>query len=502
MALRTSSRSWQTVSAPLLITILVLAETNHAFEQNMVQIALPHIYSDFGDPFIVGWSITGYALVAAATAATAGRLGDVLGRKQVLVASLLLGTVGSFIVVISPTLPGLIIGRAVQGVTGAILGLAFGIARERLGEKRIGMALSLLAGTALIGGPMGTFVAGTLVDSLGWHSMFYFSGALALISAAITAWLLPSSERRGTLRDVDFLGGTMFAVAVTLVLLGFTLMRRPGLSSIVLLSFVGGITVAAVWIVYTLRHKTPTIDLRTFRDGRVAVAHLAMFVVAVGVLASFLVFSVVLQSPAGVGIGMGLSAAATAAVMGIASLVGGAILSPLSGTLAQRFGAGVPMTVGSVIICIASASLYFGGQVPTLLVAGCSATILGVAFLYAAIPILLMSGVPEARTSEAGNLNQVMKSVGLAIGPLVFSAVLASQTVQLGGKPFTAPTAYASAFLIAGVAGMTLFVLSLAALYFERSAKNYRKAQPDRENLRNDRDRIDAEIPQQAGYHS
>jgi MFS family permease len=454
------TRAWTKVSTPVLIGLLMLAEMNHAFEQNMIQLALPHLYADFGDPVTVGWSITGYALVAAATAATAGRLGDVLGRKRVLIAALLLGTAGSMIALLWPTLPGIILGRAIQGTTGAILGLAFGIARERLGDRNLATVLSLISGTALIGGPIGQFIAGLLIDGVGWRAIFAFSAGLAALTVILVWILLPASPATGKLRDVDLGSGLIFAAAVAAILLGITLIGKSNAAVVIALVMAGAIALAA-FVVLSLRSPHPAVDFRTFKDGRVAVAHTMMLVMAFGVLAFWLVLVVALQSPPDAGFGLGLGAAATAAVMGVASILGGAIASPLSSILTRRFGVPVALGTGSSFVLAGALILLLSPVVsPLLLAVGGGIAIIGSGFLYAAIPILLMTGVPVERTSEAGNVNQVMKSVGLAAGPLMFSAILASQTVTLGDKTLAAPGAYVTGFTVLAAAGLILLVLT------------------------------------------
>lgn len=480
----TTGKSWKETSTALLLTLLVLAEVNHAFEQNMVAIALPTLYKVFGDPFAVGWSLTAYALVAAATAATAGRLGDVVGRKQVLVGALVVGFIGSLIVVLVPTLPGLIAGRAVQGVTGAILGLAFGIIREKMGTHRSGTAIGLLAGTALIGATFASTLSGLLVDSFGWHSLFVVSTGLALLSVILCAALLPSTERRGSLRDVDIAGGTFLAIGVTLILLGLTFVRRQGWTSpIVLGCLIVGVVVIVGWVVYELRVQTPAVDLRSLRDPRVAIAHLAMFFAATGLFSAAIVTSVVFQAPTATGIGLGLTALGAALVIAPGTLFGGVIFSPLAGRMSKNKGGGGAMLVGSLIIFVGYTALVFGGTAPPVLVTGVLMGLIGIAFIYAAIPNLLLPAVPSERTSEAANLNQVMKSVGSAVGPLVFSAFLAANLEPINGTPMPSQTSYLHSFIFMSLSGLVLVVLSLLAIGFERKRRSQLKRNPVAEDV-------------------
>ncbi|MGN6691371.1 MAG: MFS transporter, partial [Sphingopyxis sp.] len=112
---------------PFVIGALWTAEVTGSFETAMVLAALKKLVEDFGDPAMVGWLITGYLIVGAAVAAIIGRLGDLFGRRQVLVVVLLIGAAGSLISALSTNFPVLLGGRLMQGVTAAILPLCNGL---------------------------------------------------------------------------------------------------------------------------------------------------------------------------------------------------------------------------------------------------------------------------------------------------------------------------------------------------------------------------------------
>jgi len=118
----------KTRSTMAILTILVFAELTAAFETTMIMPVLKTLLQSYGRPAAVGWLVTSFLVLGAGTAAVCGRLGDLYGRKQVILVMLILTAVGSAISAFSPTLEGIIFGRAVQGFAVAILALAFGLA--------------------------------------------------------------------------------------------------------------------------------------------------------------------------------------------------------------------------------------------------------------------------------------------------------------------------------------------------------------------------------------
>ncbi|WP_152531308.1 hypothetical protein [Mycobacterium sp. UM_CSW] len=148
-----------------------------------------------------------------------------------------------------------------------------------------------------------------------------------------------------------------------------------------------------------------------------------MFIATTGLFSAAIVTSVVFQAPSATGIGLGQTALGAALVIAPGTLIGGALFSPLAGRMSTDTGAGVAMLVGSLIIFVGYTALVFGGTKPPILIGGVLLGLIGIAFVYSAIPNLLLPAVASERTSEAANLNQVMKSIGAAVGPLVFSAI-------------------------------------------------------------------------------
>lgn len=150
---RTQRRYERTRPVWLIVAVLIAVEIISAFETSMMYAALPTFTQVFStDSSAVGWTVTSFLLVAAASAAVCGRLGDMYGRERVLIVVLICAAAGSIISMAFGSLWAIIIGRAIQGVAGAILPLCIGLAREHLPAKKVPMAIALISGSAVAAG--------------------------------------------------------------------------------------------------------------------------------------------------------------------------------------------------------------------------------------------------------------------------------------------------------------------------------------------------------------
>ena len=159
----------------------------------MIYAALPTLMRDFGDPAGVGWLITAYLLVGSVSAGLSSRLGDLFGRKRLVLAMLACSASGSLISALSSGLPGLICGRALQGMSAALLPLAIGIVRERLRAERVPVAIGWLTAMATFSAGAGLLLGGLLVDHAGWRTMFWFGAVHGVVAMVLVARWVPAS---------------------------------------------------------------------------------------------------------------------------------------------------------------------------------------------------------------------------------------------------------------------------------------------------------------------
>lgn len=455
------------MSAPrerVLLGALVVAEITSSFEVSMIYAAMPTLVREFGGTAGAGWLITIYLLVGGVSAALGSRLGDMLGRRRLVLLLLAMAAVGSAVSALSGSLPGQIIGRGIQGLSAALMPLCIGLAREHLPAARVPVAVGWLAAAATFSAGVGLLLGGVLVDHVGWRSIFVFSGGYALFAMLVVLWLVPASKGVASSRHFDLVGGVLFAPAIAAVLWGITRVRTTGLGDPMTASLlVGGLLVLVIWFRYEWRHAEPMIDVRQLRDRQFGLTLLTMLTFGLGTAQLMLVLMLLVQQPVWTGVGLGLTATVAAAVK-LPSNFAGLFGAPWSGHLAARHGARRAALIGATIVLIGWLGLFFFHDRVAWLVGWALVGSFGGAMLYAALSNLVVESVPPERTSEANGLVQLVRTIATAIGTQLISVLLASDVVSDPARPaISHPTQHA--YLLAIGAIVLLCALCVLAAF-------------------------------------
>ena len=444
-----------------IITVLIATELVGTFESAMIFIALPSLMAEFQtDAATAGWAATSFLLVAAASAAICGRLGDIYGRKKMLVIVLCISVVGSIISFTAGTIEGVILGRAFQGAAGATLPLGLGIARAGIEKDKVPGAIALVAAVSFIAGAGGSLVAGVLLDLGNWQGLFMVSGILGLIAAVMAMTMLDRSTGLSTERKkVDYIGGVLFAPAVALVLYGVSNSVAWGIIDPRTLQFVlGGLALASIWVWWELRVDNPMINLRLLKTNKMALTQLATMILSVGPLvAAQIIGPMIMLSPAGPGVGLGLSPTVGGLVIfGAASVA--FICSPISGKIAAKVGARRALLIGVVICVIGYGALFWAQYSVLAYIIAINVVFVGTMFAYTAFPNLVAESVPVENTSEGMGINTVTRTIFMGVGTTVITMALASSTVEGTGVP--SESAYTLAYVIILTTSLVGFVVS------------------------------------------
>lgn len=158
---------------------MVLAALVAAAGITVIYNMLATLYRSFPDQQNVGWVVTIYWLASGVVAAVCGRLGDVLGRRRVLLVVLVLCTVGSALSGLSETLAILIAGCAIQGIAAAISPLSYGVLRENLPPEQMPTAIGVMVAAGMIGSGVIYLLSGIVIDQFSWQGGFWFKVVLA-----------------------------------------------------------------------------------------------------------------------------------------------------------------------------------------------------------------------------------------------------------------------------------------------------------------------------------
>ena len=446
----------------LVLVTLIVAEATGAFEAAMLSSAVPKLIADFGITTAdMGWAFSGFLLVGAASAAIGGRLGDLFGRKKVLMVVLVVSILGSLVSIVIGTFPAIIAGRSIQGVSAAVLPLIIGIAREAVIPKRVPLTIAVVAGTVTIAGSLGYLVSGYLVQFSSWHAIFIASGVLAAVATLLALLTLnrsPVTHQKG--EKLDFFGGVLFVPGLALILFGVTTSQKTGWSNPLVLGCIGaGLVVLAIWVWWELRVPKPLLNLRLLARPKYSLTVGILAALAFGAFGGMqLVTPILLQAPRTAPVGLGLTPSEFG-TLGLAIGIIGYVFAPLSGLIAGRAGAKRAMIVGILILLVGFPgyivfrdNLFLIGVVMLLQGAGTT-------FALTAVPNLLAEAIPKANMSEGVGFSVVARSVAQAIGISVFSVALSSAVVP--GTPLPQLSAFVLVIVMAIVGIVVALLLVL-----------------------------------------
>lgn len=424
---------------------------------------LPTLYREFGGRHGAGWAVTGYFLVAAISAAFCGRLGDLIGRRFMTLVVLALAATGALLSGLSYSLTPLIAGCALQGTAGALSPLAIGLARESLDARRVPVAIGIIAAAGNTGAGIAYLVAGLVIDHFAARGGFMLKLTLALVTMILVLVMTRKPQRVvGSLRGIDLVRGALFAPAIGALLLVVDRGSEWGWADPrTLACLLLGVVTMSYWTRHQARQATPLIDVRILRTRAVALAYLAIILLAIGSIQIGLVNSLFLQQPVWTGVGFGFSATALGWFM-LANNSVSMLFSPLSGSLANRFGARRSAMAGGVVAIAAWLSLALFHATLLAVATASVLSLIGVSMLIPALNIIVVHSVPVERTSEVSGIGQVCLMTFMAVGAQFLYRILASDTIANrvpNAAPYPSNLAYTRAFVYVACASLACLLL-------------------------------------------
>ncbi|OLR92633.1 MFS transporter [Actinokineospora bangkokensis] len=427
---------------------------------------LPHLLGT--TPGAAAWAITVTLLVGAVSTPVAGRLGDMFGKRRMVVVSLLLLIAGSVVVALSSTLPPVLVGRALQGCAVGVIPLGISIMRDEVPAGRLASAMGLMSSSLGVGGALGIPVAALIAEHLDWHALFWLSAALGAAALLAVLALVPESPQRSGGR-FDVPGAIGLTTGLVCLLLAVSQGGVWGWGSPVTLGLFGAAAaVLLVWGWFELRTRDPLVDLRSTARRPVLLTNLVSIVAGFAMYAQVLALPQLLQLPEATGYGLGLGMLAA----GLCTMPGGLMMllvSPVTARITDRWGPKVSLLLGIAVMPVGYLfGVFFLTEVWHLVLISVVVGI-GTALAYSALPAIIMSAVPSAETAAANGLNALMRSIGTSSAAAVIGVVLAGMTVPLGERLVPALEGFRLTFGIgaaAAVAGalVTLFIPRRAAL--------------------------------------
>lgn len=438
---------------------LSLAMLLSSLGTSIVNVSLPALAEAFHASFqAVQWVVITYLLAITTLIVSAGRLGDMIGQRRLLLAGLVVFTVASVLCGAAPTLGLLIVARAAQGLGAAIMmALTMALVGELVPRAQTGRAMGLLGTMSAVGTALGPSLGGVLLAGLGWRAIFLVNVPLGLLAFLLAQHFLPA-DRRAPQADragPDLVGTLLLALTLAAYALAMTIGRgRFGpLNLALLLAAAGG---AGLFVRAESRVASPLIRLAMFGDPVLRAS------LATSALVSTVVMATLVVGPFYLTRALGLDAARAGLVLSVGPLAA-ALTGVPAGRLADRFGA-PRMTIaglsgigaGCVLLALMPTTVGISGYVSALVV-----LTVGYALFQTANNSAVLADIrPEQRGVMSGLLN-LSRYLGLITGASLMGAVFIL-AVAAGDITTARPEAVAAGLRITFAFATALIVGALA----------------------------------------
>jgi EmrB/QacA subfamily drug resistance transporter len=440
-----TSRTQERTHPNVILSVLSLGGVAYAMLSSSVIPALPTIQHALGTTETgIAWLLTAYLLSASIGTAILGRLGDMYGKERLLLVTLMILAAGTLLAAVSSTLAVLIAARFIQGASGGIFPLAFGIVRDEFPRERVAGSIGLLSAILGVGAGAGIVLSGVIVEHLSYHWLFWIPLVATLVAAVATWRFIPESPIRVPGR-INWLAALLMTIGLSTVLLAISQTTAWGWGSpkTIGMVLVGGAFTAA-WIGVEMRSRNPLIDTTMMRIRGVWTANLAAFLLGAGMYASFIVFPQFAQLPTSTGFGFGASVVVSGLYL-LPSTIGMTILGMNAGRISARFGSRAALLAGTAFTTLSFALLAVAHGHPYDLLIAASLLGVGVGLAFAALGNLIVQAVPSEQTGVASGMNTVMRTLGGALGGQLSATFIAANIVN--GVPTV--TGFTDTFLMA-----------------------------------------------------
>ena len=405
-----------------------------AVSQSLVAPALREIQVDLGtSTTAVTWVLTAFLLSASVATPILGRLGDMFGKKRVLVIALTAVAVGTFMSAVASSLGLLVAGRVVQGLGGGVFPLSMSIIRDEFPRERVAGGIALISAILGVGGGLGIVLAGPIVDHLNYHWLFWLPFIVVTIAAIGVFLAVPESPIR-TRGRVDWLGAVRLAGWLVALLLPISEGDRWGWTSARVLGlFAAAAAIAVVWVFAEMRSREPLVDMRMMQLRGVWTTNVTAVLLGAGMFGSFILIPQLVELPKSTGYGFGGSVT-DAGLYLLPSAAMMLVFSIVAGRLVRSAGPRLPLILGTSVSVASFVVLTFAHSEGWHLLLGTALLGIGIGFAYSAMANQIVESVPSEQTGVATGMNTIMRTIGGSLGATV-SAVILTSSLTADGLP-------------------------------------------------------------------
>jgi EmrB/QacA subfamily drug resistance transporter len=431
---------------PWIVLVLVcLAQFMVILDATIVNVALPSIQTDLEmSDANLQWVVNAYTLLFGGFLLLGGRAGDLIGRKRVFLAGVVLFTLASLLCGLAQSESWLILARGVQGLGAALVSpaaLSIVTTTFKEGAERT-KAMGVWAAIAVGGGAVGLLLGGILTDALSWPWIFFVNVPVGIAAFVLSLRLVPESKDEKAHRSFDLAGAVTVTSGLIALVFGIVRSNQSGWGSAEVLGFITlAVVLLAGFVVIERRSAEPLVRLSIFAVRTVRGANVAMLVVASGLFAMFFFNTLYLQRV----LGYSPLEAGLAFLPFTAGIIVGAGLSQ---RLLPALGArevpiiGLALAVTGLLLFL---RLTPDGTYLVDLLPGIMLTSVGMGLTFVPVTLVATSGIPVGDAGLASGLFNTSQQIGGALGLAVLSTIATSKTsdvlASLGREPSQTDTA-------------------------------------------------------------
>ena len=454
----TSDRSRWIALLVLCVGMLMIV-----LDATIVNVALPKIQTDLGfSQSSLAWVVNAYLISFGGLLLFAGRLGDLLGRRDIFMSGLVLFTGASLACGLADSQAVLVVARFIQGIGGAltsavILGMIVTMFPEP-GEQA--KAIGVYSFVASAGGSIGLLAGGAITQAINWHWIFIVNLPIAVLTGMLALRYLGRDRGLGFAKGADLPGAGLIVAALMMGVYAIVEASDYGWGSAHTLGFgAGAVALLVAFVVRESRAAQPLVPLRIFRSRNLSGANAIQALMVAGMYGMFFLGALYLQKVLGFdSLEVGLGFIPVTAIIGTLSL-------GFSAKLNLRFGARATLIPGLVAVAAGLALFsritvdgsYWSEVLPAMVLVG-----IGAGLSFPSVMTLAMSGVRPEEAGLASGLVNTTLQVGGALGLAVLATLSTSRTSNLVSSGDSAASALTSGYQLAFVIGAALVLGAVA----------------------------------------
>jgi EmrB/QacA subfamily drug resistance transporter len=458
-------------SPRLLVSTLALVLFMAALDQTVVGTALPRIAADIGGLDWYAWVFTAYLVTTAAVTPVAGKLGDIYGRRLLLLVGIGEFVISSAVAGLAPSMEVLVVMRALQGVGAGILAAtALAAMGDLFPPAQLGKYNGMMSGVYVLASLVGPVLGGVITDWVGWRWVFLINLPVGIVALLVVLRRFRPRARafaeHGEHGRVDLAGATLLIMTLVAALVAFSGLERIGVRSPMptLAAALAAVGLGALFVRAERRAASPILPLSLLANGELRVALGITFVSGMAIYVLAIFTPLMLQGS----LGLSPSAAGLAMTPLVLGLVGGGVIGGIrvgrTGRYKRLIGGGLLAgAIGAAVLAWHAATPTVAGTSGWLAVVG-----LGVGVTLPVLVSATQNAVSHAELGLVTSLSKTARNFGGIVGLGVLGAVLhESLAVSMAGASW----AIAGLLLLAALATLRLVGLPLRRDFGERPAE-------------------------------